>query len=44
MIENAIKVPILIPAIVITGINPFFNACLYFIDPRIRVKGDVSSG
>ena len=28
IIENAIKVPIFIPAIVITGINPFFNACL----------------
>ena len=27
-IENAINVPILIPAIVITGINPFFKACL----------------
>ena len=28
IIENAIKVPILIPAIVMTGINPFFKACL----------------
>jgi len=28
VIEKAISVPILIPAIVITGIKPFFNACL----------------
>ena len=28
IIEKAIKVPIFIPVIVITGINPFFKACL----------------
>ena len=28
IIEKAISVPIFIPAIVITGIKPFFNACL----------------
>ena len=28
IIEKAISVPIFIPAIVMTGIKPFFNACL----------------
>ena len=42
IIENAIRVPIFIPAIVITGISPFFNACLYLIlfslIPRARAN------
>ena len=28
IMENAIKVPIFIPVIVITGIKPFLSACL----------------